>query len=80
MAEKKIIAVIGATGAQGGGLVHAILNDKSSEYSVRAITRNVNSDKAKNLAQMGADVVAADLDKSDTLKKAFDGAYGVFAY
>ena len=79
MAEKKIIAVIGATGAQGGGLVHAILNDKSGEFSVRALTRNVNSDKAKNLANMGAEVVSADLDKPDTLKKAFDGAYGVFA-
>src|SRR3972149_1887040 len=41
MAIKKVIAVLGATGAQGGGLVRAILNDKSSEFSVRALTRNV---------------------------------------
>ena len=78
MAEKKIIAILGATGAQGGGLARTILNDKSGEFSVRAITRNVNSDKAKALANMGAEVVAADLDNLDSLKKAFSGAYGVF--
>jgi uncharacterized protein YbjT (DUF2867 family) len=79
MAEKKVIAVIGATGAQGSGLVRAILNDKSSEFKVRAITRNVNSDKAKDLAQKGVEVVSANLDNQDSLKKAFEGAYGVFA-
>ena len=49
MADKKVIAVLGATGAQGGGLVRAILNDKSGEFSVRALTRDVNSPKAKAL-------------------------------
>ena len=78
MAEKKIIAVVGATGAQGGGLVRAILNDKSGEFSVRALTRNVNSDKAKALTDMGAEVVKADLDDNESLKKAFEGTYGVF--
>ena len=78
MAGKKIIAILGATGAQGGGLARTILNDKSGEFSVRAITRNVNSDKAKALANMGAEVVAADLDNLDSLKKAFTNAYGVF--
>ena len=78
MAEKKIIAVVGATGAQGGGLVRAILNDKSGEFKVRALTRNVNSDKAKELTKMGAEVVAADLDNLESLKKAFTGAYGVY--
>ncbi|MCW8996063.1 MAG: NmrA family NAD(P)-binding protein, partial [Psychromonas sp.] len=62
MAEKKIIAVVGATGAQGGGLVRAILNDKDGAFAARALTRNPNSDKAKELAKMGAEVVAADLD------------------
>jgi uncharacterized protein YbjT (DUF2867 family) len=75
---KKIIAVVGATGAQGGGLVRAILNDKNGPFAARAITRNVNSDKAKALADAGAEVVAADLDDVKTLKKAFEGAYGVF--
>ena len=50
MASKKIITVFGATGAQGGGLVRAILNDKNGEFAVRAVTRDINSDKAKELA------------------------------
>jgi uncharacterized protein YbjT (DUF2867 family) len=79
MADKKIIAVLGATGAQGGGLARAILADKSGEFAVRALTRNVDSDKAKALAEKGAEVVAADIDDYESLKKAFTGAYGVFA-
>lgn len=78
MAEKKIIAVVGATGAQGGGLVRAILNDKNGGFTARAITRNMKSDRAKGLAALGAEVVAADLDSTESLKKAFAGAYGVF--
>lgn len=78
MADKKIIAVFGATGAQGGGLARAILNDKNSEFAVRAITRDTNSDKAKALAAMGAEVVAADIDDAASMKKALDGAYGAF--
>ena len=62
MASKKIIVVFGATGAQGGGLARAILNDPNSEFSVRAVTRDVNSDKAKALASLGAELVAADID------------------
>jgi len=50
MPEKKIITVFGATGAQGGGLANAILTDPNSEFAVRAITRDANSDKAKQLA------------------------------
>ncbi|MCK9399062.1 MAG: NmrA/HSCARG family protein [Bacteroidales bacterium] len=79
MADKKIIAVVGATGAQGGGLAQAILSDPQSEFTVRALTRNVSSDKAKELAKLGADVVAADIDDVESLKKAFKGAYGVYA-
>ncbi|PCI39642.1 MAG: nucleoside-diphosphate sugar epimerase [Elusimicrobia bacterium] len=75
---KKIIAVIGATGAQGGGLVRAILNDKDGEFSVRAITRDPNSDKAKALAAAGAEVVQGDVDDAASLRKAFEGAYGAF--
>jgi uncharacterized protein YbjT (DUF2867 family) len=78
MSDKKIIAVIGATGAQGGGLVRAILNDPSGGFSVRAITRDVNSDKAKALAKAGAEVVAASVDDIESLKKAFRGTYGAF--
>ncbi len=78
MADKKIIAVVGATGAQGGGLVRAILSDKDSPFSVRALTRNVNSDKAKELASTGAEMVQADVDDVESLKQAFTGAYGAF--
>ena len=79
MADKKVIAVLGATGAQGGGLVRAILNDKEGEFKVRALTRNPNSDKAKALGNMGAELVAVDVDNYDSLKNAFQGAYGVYA-
>jgi len=79
MSEKKIIAVLGATGAQGGGLVRSILADKSGDFTARALTRDVNSDKAKVLADLGAEVVAVDIDNYESLKNAFDGAYGVFA-
>ncbi len=75
---KRVIAVVGATGAQGGGLVRAILNDKNGPFTARAITRNPNSDKAKALADAGAEVVAADLDDIKSLKKAFEGAHGAF--
>ena len=78
MAGKKIIAVVGATGAQGGGLVRAILADKGSAFTPRALTRNVNSEKAKALAAAGAQVVAADLDDAASLGPAFAGAYGAF--
>jgi len=78
MADKKIIAVLGATGAQGGGLVRAILRDPQGGFGARAITRNVNGEKARELAKMGAEVVAADIDDADSVRKAFDGAYGAY--
>jgi uncharacterized protein YbjT (DUF2867 family) len=74
----KIIAVVGSTGAQGGGLCRAILADTSGEFSCRAITRDPNKDKAKALAAAGADVVKADIDDVESLKKAFAGAHGVY--
>jgi uncharacterized protein YbjT (DUF2867 family) len=78
MTEKKIIAVVGATGAQGGGLVRAILNDKSGNFAVRALTRDVASDKAKEMSRLGAEVVGVDVDDVESLKKAFAGAYGAY--
>jgi len=78
MADKKIIAAVGATGAQGGGLVHAILADPKSGFTPRALTRNTAGDKAKALAAAGAEVVAADLDDLPSLERAFKGAYGAF--
>ena len=78
MADKKIIAVLGATGSQGGGLVRAILSDPNGAFAARAITRDVNSDKANELAKLGAEVVAADVDDAESIERAFQGAYGAF--
>ena len=78
MADMKFIAVVGATGAQGGGLVQAIVNDPDSGFTVRALTRDVNSDKTKALAKLGAGVVAANLDDVVSMKRAFAGTYGAF--
>lgn len=78
MADRKIIAVVGATGAQGGGLVRAILDDPGSGFLVRALTRNVDSDQARALARSGAEVVAADIDDEASLVKAMQGAYGAY--
>jgi uncharacterized protein YbjT (DUF2867 family) len=79
MAEKKVIAVLGSTGSQGGGLCRAILADAGGGFACRAVTRDPSKDKAKALAGAGAEVVKGDLDDVESLKKAFAGAYGVYA-
>jgi len=78
MDDPKIIAVVGATGAQGGGLVRAILEDPEGGFAARALTRDPDSEAARRLAGMGAEVVAADVDDPESLKRAFAGAYGAF--
>lgn len=78
MSEKKIIAVVGGTGAQGGGLVQAILADEDGNFVARVLTRNAESEKAKSLAGLGVEVVAADLDNVDDLLRAFSGTYGAY--
>jgi uncharacterized protein YbjT (DUF2867 family) len=78
MLETKIITVFGSTGAQGGGLVRAILSDPRSGFAARAVTRDVNSVKARDLARMGAEVVAADVDDPASILRAFQGAYGAY--
>lgn len=78
MSDKKTIAIIGATGAQGGGLARAMLQDPARLLRVRAITRNPSSEPATELARRGAEVVTADLDDVESLKHAFRGAYGAF--
>jgi hypothetical protein len=75
---KKLITVIGATGAQGGGLAKAILADASGEFAVRAVTRKQGSDAARALAEAGAEIVTADLDDAKSLERAFSGAHGAF--
>src|SRR6266478_841868 len=69
--NKKLIAVFGATGQQGGGVVRAL--QASSQFKVRALTRNPG--KHPDLAD---EVVEADLNRPETLKTAFEGAHGVF--
>jgi hypothetical protein len=78
MADRRTIAVVGATGAQGGGLARAILDDPQGGFTVRAVTRNPSAEPARALAQQGAEVVWADLDQPDSVRAAFDGAYGAF--
>jgi uncharacterized protein YbjT (DUF2867 family) len=68
-----IITVIGATGVQGGSVVDAAL--KSETYKVRAITRKINSDKAKALAARGVELAIADLNDEESLIKAFEVSY-----
>jgi uncharacterized protein YbjT (DUF2867 family) len=78
MPERKIIAVVGATGAQGGGLVRAIQADPAGGFVARAITRDVDSPKARALAALGVEVVAANVDDAASLERAFAGAHGAY--
>ena len=78
MADTKIIAVVGATGAQGGGLVRAILNDPDGGFAARALTRHPGSDKAKAIADAGAEVVEANIGDLDSMTRAFAGAAGAY--
>ncbi|BCA55280.1 NmrA-like family domain-containing protein 1 [Nitrospira sp. KM1] len=78
MHQTKIVAIVGATGAQGGGLVRAIVNSLDKEFKARALTRNEDSDKAQALKTLGVDVVAADLDDMRSLTRAFTDTYAAF--
>jgi uncharacterized protein YbjT (DUF2867 family) len=78
MSEKLTIAVVGATGAQGGGLVRAITADKSGRFEARALTRDKSTDKAKALLDLGAELVEADIDDEASLERAFEGAHAAF--
>jgi uncharacterized protein YbjT (DUF2867 family) len=78
MSDKKIIAVVGATGAQGGGLARAALADPEGGFAVRALTRDPSREAAVALADHGAEVVQADLDDEASLQAAFEGAYGAY--
>ena len=78
MSQKKVIAVVGATGAQGGGLVRAIATDRDGPFIARAITRKPESEKSRALAELGVEVVAGDADDPPSLDRAFAGAYGAF--
>lgn len=71
----EIVAVIGATGIQGGSVISTLIED--GIYKVRGITRNVNSPKAKQLAAKGVEMVEANLDDEASLVKAFSVSYPV---
>ncbi|MGE0358769.1 MAG: NmrA/HSCARG family protein [Burkholderiales bacterium] len=78
MSGKRVIAVVGATGAQGGGLARAILDDPEGGFALRAITRDPGAEGARELARRGAEVVAADADDEASLARAFAGAHGAY--
>jgi uncharacterized protein YbjT (DUF2867 family) len=78
MAEKKLIAIVGATGSQGGGLVRSILAHPGGPFAARVLTRQPTSEKARELERRGAEIVAADLDDEASLRRAFEGAHGAF--
>lgn len=77
MANRTIV-VMGATGAQGGGLVRAMLDHPEAGFTPRAISRDAGSDGARALADLGAEVVEADLDRPESIARAFEGAYGAY--
>ncbi|NXM39271.1 NMRL1 protein, partial [Gymnorhina tibicen] len=76
MAGKKLIVVFGATGAQGGSVARALLDDGT--FKVRAVTRSPRKKEAEELRRRGAEVVKADQDDEASLERALAGAYGAF--
>jgi len=73
-----LITVFGATGAQGGGLVRAVLARDKPDFRIRAVTRHPQGERARELAQLGAEVVAADLDDAASVEQAMRGAHGAY--
>ncbi|KAL1919576.1 uncharacterized protein VTP21DRAFT_1507 [Calcarisporiella thermophila] len=76
--SKPIIVVCGATGAQGGSVINSLLHE-ADKYHLRAITRNSESKKAKELESRGVELIQGDLNKEEDLSLAFANAYGVYA-
>lgn len=80
MGNETLIAVLGATGSQGGGLCHSLLDDPTKgDFECRAITRDPAKAKAEELRLKGAEIARADIDDVVSLAEAFHGAHGVFA-
>jgi uncharacterized protein YbjT (DUF2867 family) len=76
MDRNQRILVTGATGQQGGAVAHELL---AKGYRVRAMTRKPDSEKARELARLGAEVVTGDLNDAASLERAVDGAWGAYA-
>ena len=72
----RVVLVTGATGSQGGAVARELL---AKGWKVRALTRKPDSDGAKALAKLGAEVVTGDLDDAASLQRALTGAWGVWA-
>jgi uncharacterized protein YbjT (DUF2867 family) len=73
---RNLIVVTGATGKQGGATARELL---AKGHKVRAMTRKPDSPAAREIAKLGAEVVAGDLDDAASLERALAGAWGVFA-
>ncbi|MBM2814949.1 MAG: NmrA family protein [Ignavibacteria bacterium] len=76
MSENRTVLVTGATGAQGGAVARELLK---LGYTVKAMTRKTDSEQAKELAALGAEIVFGDLDNAESLENALNGAWGTFA-
>ncbi|EPS43666.1 hypothetical protein H072_2354 [Dactylellina haptotyla CBS 200.50] len=81
MSAAKVFTVFGSTGNQGGSIINAILSHPvlSKEYSLRGVTRNASSDKAKALTAKGVEMVSGDMEHYDSVSNAIKGSYAVFA-
>ena len=80
MTEKKLFAVLGASGVQGSGVIHAVLSHPtlSQQFNIRALSRNPGTIREKYGSSSGIDFAAADVDSVTSLKEAFAGAHTVF--
>lgn len=78
----KLLVVFSATGSQGKSVINAVLNDSqlSKEYSIRGTTRDPSKADAQELAKRGVEIVSADINDPESLRKAFTGADTVYAY
>ena len=74
--KDQTVLVTGATGTQGGAVARELLE---RGYHVRGLTRNPDSDRARALADLGAEMVRGDFDDEASLLAAMDGVHGVFA-
>lgn len=76
MADRKLVVVFGATGAQGGSVARALLEDGT--FRIRVVTRNPEQRAAKELKQQGAEVVRGDQDDAASMELALAGAHATF--
>lgn len=77
MSSTKLLVVVGATGTQGSAVVSAFLTEPG--WRVRGVTRNTKSSGSRQLSAKGVEMVAADLNSTDSLVRAFGGANAIFA-